>query len=144
MEGDINVEGLGLSIADRDILIEKTSIIFHLAANVRFDNTLKDAVFKNVRSTRDICILAEQMKNLLVNNSEHLKCVGICAYKRLLTLIFFLMKILMEILRSIEDSYYYNINFGIIIIVTMYLILFLQGFGACQYSLRACRQMRYR
>lgn len=72
VEGDIGLEGLGLSAADRDTLIEKTSVIFHVAASVRFDNTLKDAVITNVRSTRDICILGEQMKNLAVSSHGYL------------------------------------------------------------------------
>ncbi|XP_014478610.1 PREDICTED: putative fatty acyl-CoA reductase CG5065 [Dinoponera quadriceps] len=66
VEGDISLENLGLSAADTDTLIEKTSIIFHVAANVKFDNTLKNVVFRNVRSTRDICILGGRMKNLTV------------------------------------------------------------------------------
>ncbi|XP_032668843.1 fatty acyl-CoA reductase 1-like [Odontomachus brunneus] len=66
VEGDLGLEGLGLSAADRDTLIEKTSVIFHGAASVKFDNTLRDAVITNVRSTRDICILSKQMKNLAV------------------------------------------------------------------------------
>lgn len=70
MKGDIGNENLGLSAADTDTLIEKTSVIFHVAANVKFDNTLKDAILKNMRSTRDICILGERMKNLVVSNYD--------------------------------------------------------------------------
>ncbi|XP_014472229.1 PREDICTED: fatty acyl-CoA reductase 1-like [Dinoponera quadriceps] len=66
IEGDIGFKGLGLSAADRDTLIEKISVIFHIAAYVKFENTLKNAILKNVRSTRDICILGEQIKNLSV------------------------------------------------------------------------------
>lgn len=72
VEGDIRLEDLGLSIADRNMLIEKTSVIFHVAASVRFDNTLKDSVFMNLRSTRDICVLGKQMKRLAVSSHEYL------------------------------------------------------------------------
>lgn len=70
LKGDIKVEGLGLSSADRNTLIEKVSIIFHVAANVRFDNALKETVLQNIRSTRDICVLGESLKNLVVGNRE--------------------------------------------------------------------------
>lgn len=88
MEGDIALEGLGLSTADRDMLIEETSVIFHIAAVVKFDSTLKDAVLSNVRSTRDICVLGERMKHLVVSRFDYLKvrvcvvCVCVCARKK--------------------------------------------------------------
>ncbi|XP_029174611.1 fatty acyl-CoA reductase 1-like [Nylanderia fulva] len=44
LKGDIEIERLGLSFADRNTLIEKVSIIFHVAATVKFDDTLKKAV----------------------------------------------------------------------------------------------------
>lgn len=72
MTGDIGLKDLGLSVADRDMLIEKTAIIFHIAAIVKFDSTLKDAILKNVRSTRDICILGEHMKRLTVSKLNFL------------------------------------------------------------------------
>ncbi|CAL1687698.1 unnamed protein product [Lasius platythorax] len=65
LKGDIEVEGLGLSSADRNTLIEKVSIIFHVAASVKFDDTLKKAVLMNTRATRDICVLGESLKNLV-------------------------------------------------------------------------------
>ncbi|XP_072751895.1 uncharacterized protein [Anoplolepis gracilipes] len=64
--GDVSLEGLGLLPSDRQILIEKVSVIFHVAASVRFDESLRDAIFNNTRSTRDICILGQKMKKLVV------------------------------------------------------------------------------
>jgi len=55
--GNIATENLGLLPADREILIDRVSMIFHIAASVRFDE----------RSTRDICILAKNMKKLVVS-----------------------------------------------------------------------------
>lgn len=65
--GNIAAENLGLLPSDREMLIDKVSIIFHVAASVRFDEGIKDAIFNNTRSTRDICILAENMKQLVVS-----------------------------------------------------------------------------
>lgn len=51
------------------MLIDRVSIILHVAASVRFDEGLKDAIFNNTRSTRDICVLAQSMKQLVVRFS---------------------------------------------------------------------------
>ncbi|XP_032668844.1 fatty acyl-CoA reductase 1-like isoform X1 [Odontomachus brunneus] len=64
--GDISVEGLALMPADRQMLIDRVSVIFHSGANVRFDESLKNMIFANIRSTRDMCVLASSMKNLTV------------------------------------------------------------------------------
>lgn len=64
--GDTMEEGLGIPDVERRVLIERVSVVFHVAASVRFDDNLKDAIFMNTRSTRDMCILAAQMKNLKV------------------------------------------------------------------------------
>ncbi|KAL0103228.1 hypothetical protein PUN28_017510 [Cardiocondyla obscurior] len=65
--GYVAKENLGLLPSDREMLIDRVSIIFHVAASVRFDEGLKDAIFNNTRSTRDICILASEMKNLVAS-----------------------------------------------------------------------------
>ncbi|XP_011875154.1 PREDICTED: fatty acyl-CoA reductase 1-like [Vollenhovia emeryi] len=62
--GDSSEEGLGLSPADRQTLIERVTIVVHNSASVKFNDTIKYAIFVNTRSTRDICVLAESMNNL--------------------------------------------------------------------------------
>ncbi|XP_025263397.1 fatty acyl-CoA reductase 1-like [Camponotus floridanus] len=63
--GDINQENFNLSVVDRQMLIERVTIIIHNAASVKFNDSLKYAILSNTRSTRDICILAENIKNLI-------------------------------------------------------------------------------
>jgi fatty acyl-CoA reductase len=58
--------GLGLSPTDRQMLEEKVSIVFHAAASVRFDDTLKYATIMNARATREVMLLARNMKSLKV------------------------------------------------------------------------------
>ncbi|KAG5327384.1 FACR1 reductase, partial [Pseudoatta argentina] len=65
ISGDINEKILGLSAMDRQMLIERVTIIIHAAADVKFNNSIKHAIFANTRATRDICILAQNMKNLI-------------------------------------------------------------------------------
>ncbi|CAL1678654.1 unnamed protein product [Lasius platythorax] len=65
VSGDISQENLDLSAVDRQMLTERVTIIIHSGASVKFNDSLKYAILTNTRSTRDICILAESMKNLV-------------------------------------------------------------------------------
>ncbi|KAL9881339.1 fatty acyl-CoA reductase wat-like [Glossina fuscipes fuscipes] len=56
---------LGLSISSEDLKrIENVTIIFHSAANVRFDNPLKESIFVNLRGTHEVLKIAETMTKL--------------------------------------------------------------------------------
>ncbi|KYN02018.1 Fatty acyl-CoA reductase 1, partial [Cyphomyrmex costatus] len=65
ISGDVREKELGLSVADRQMLIERVTIIIHSAANMKMHDSIKRAIFGNIRATRDICILAQNMKNLI-------------------------------------------------------------------------------
>lgn len=64
--GDCSVAGLGLSLIDRQTLVTNISIIFHAAATIKFDESLKLAVDINVHGTKDVIELAKETKNLKV------------------------------------------------------------------------------
>ncbi|XP_074086453.1 fatty acyl-CoA reductase 1 isoform X2 [Macrotis lagotis] len=57
---------LALTEEDKNIILDSTNIIFHCAATVRFNENLRDAVQLNVIATRQLILLAQQMKNLEV------------------------------------------------------------------------------
>ncbi|XP_031839480.1 putative fatty acyl-CoA reductase CG5065 [Nomia melanderi] len=63
--GDASVEGLGLTTADRQMIADRVSVIFHVAANVRFGKNMKKDIVSNTCSTREVCILAGDTKNLV-------------------------------------------------------------------------------
>ncbi|KXJ73600.1 hypothetical protein RP20_CCG015450 [Aedes albopictus] len=65
IRGDILSEGLEISESDRALLSENVEIIFHCAANVRFDQELKQAINFNTNGTLRVLKLAEQMKRLM-------------------------------------------------------------------------------
>lgn len=65
--GDLSEIRLGLSNDDYNMLVKNVSIVFHVAATVRFDEPIKDSIIKNVRGTREVAHLARQMKNLMVS-----------------------------------------------------------------------------
>lgn len=64
--GDLAQIKLGLSDGDYDTLTEAVSVVFHVAATVRFDEPLRDAILKNVRGTREVVRMAKRMDALKV------------------------------------------------------------------------------
>ncbi|XP_031776892.1 fatty acyl-CoA reductase wat-like [Nasonia vitripennis] len=64
IEGDTGEKNLGLSSTARDFLVKNTHIVFHGAATVRFDESLRKVVNINVRGVKLMLLLAKEMKNL--------------------------------------------------------------------------------
>jgi alcohol-forming fatty acyl-CoA reductase len=62
------LQKLRLGICDEDYLtlLEQVEIIFHAAADVRFDENLKETIETNVRGTREIMFLSQAMTRLEV------------------------------------------------------------------------------
>jgi len=65
--GDMTELRLGLSDGDYRFLVENVSVVFHVAASVRFDEPIRDATIMNVRGTREVVQLSKQMKQLEVS-----------------------------------------------------------------------------
>lgn len=61
--GDVGELGLGMSSEDVERM-KNVSVIFHSAATVRFDDTLKKAVLINTRGTREVMEFAMNLINL--------------------------------------------------------------------------------
>lgn len=64
IQGDVLEQELGIIDNDRNTLLEKIDVVFHCAANVRFDQPLQGAVQFNTLGTHKMLQLAESMKNL--------------------------------------------------------------------------------
>ncbi|KAJ8916667.1 hypothetical protein NQ315_000312, partial [Exocentrus adspersus] len=64
--GDVTELDLGMSAEDRAVLVEDVNFVYHIAASVRFDDSLHDAIIMNTRGTREVVLLAKQMKRLEV------------------------------------------------------------------------------
>ncbi|XP_047098214.1 fatty acyl-CoA reductase wat-like [Schistocerca piceifrons] len=62
--GDCTQPGLGISPADAAELTGRVSVVFHVAATVRFDADLRTATVTNVGSTCEVIALAKRMPNL--------------------------------------------------------------------------------
>lgn len=62
-----DVQELGLAMSDEDKKrMENVSLVFHVAASVRFDDPLKDAILMNTRGTRETVAFAETLTKLEV------------------------------------------------------------------------------
>lgn len=60
-----DVAELKMGISEKDVeRMRNVSLIFHSAASVRFDDSLKYAVFMNTRGTREIMEFARGLKNI--------------------------------------------------------------------------------
>jgi alcohol-forming fatty acyl-CoA reductase len=64
IEGDLQQLQMGLTKDDQRQIIERAEIIIHCAADVRFEESLKEAIETNVRGTKEILLLASSVKNL--------------------------------------------------------------------------------
>lgn len=65
IRGDILEDDLDMANGDRAELAEQVEVVFHCAANVRFDQELKQAVNYNTNGTWRVLRLAETMKRLV-------------------------------------------------------------------------------
>ncbi|CAH2056159.1 unnamed protein product, partial [Iphiclides podalirius] len=64
VQGDISEIKLGIDDYDWEILRKEVNVIFHMAANVRFDVELKAALLSNTRGTREALRLAADCTQL--------------------------------------------------------------------------------
>ncbi|KAF7391375.1 hypothetical protein HZH66_009855 [Vespula vulgaris] len=64
IEGDCILPDLGISMTDRATLMREVSIVFHVAATVRFNEKIKSATAINVRSLKDAINLFKEMPKL--------------------------------------------------------------------------------
>ncbi|KAL2735954.1 putative fatty acyl-CoA reductase CG5065 [Vespula squamosa] len=62
--GDISLNNLGLTDEQRECLINETQIVFNLAAAVRLEAKLKDAIESNTVGTKRVLELSKTMKKL--------------------------------------------------------------------------------
>lgn len=67
IQGDVTLEGLGLTEEGKKRLIQETSIVFHGAATLKLESNLKDAVEMNTSGTWRVIQICKQMKNLEVS-----------------------------------------------------------------------------
>lgn len=62
--GDMTSLKMGLSASDEQVLLNQVSIVFHLAATVKFDEELKVATQQNTLGTVKVLDLCSRMENL--------------------------------------------------------------------------------
>lgn len=65
VKGDLGMPELGLQPEDKEMLIQRVNIVFHIAATVRFNEPLKIAVNLNTRGTDRMLDLCRHMTKLI-------------------------------------------------------------------------------
>jgi len=66
VSGDILKEGLGLSVPDRQMLVEEVGVVINSAASVRFTEPLRVALDINTLGTRKVVQLCNEINQLEV------------------------------------------------------------------------------
>lgn len=64
VSGDVGLDNLGISSADRQTLIQNVNVIIHSAATLDFHEPLKPTVNTNLLGTRRVLQLAKEVRNL--------------------------------------------------------------------------------
>jgi len=64
IRGDCAKPNLGISVADAEFIVSNIDIVIHCAATVNLNGPLKHTSFVNVRSTRDLLLIAQRMHRL--------------------------------------------------------------------------------
>jgi len=64
IRGDVTEANLGMSSSDEKLIEDTVSVIFHVAATVKFDDELPNAIRMNVKGTQSIIELARKVNNL--------------------------------------------------------------------------------
>lgn len=64
IQGDVGLDDLGISVSDRQTLIENVNVIIHSAATLDFHEPLKPTVNINLLGTRRVLQLAISARNL--------------------------------------------------------------------------------
>lgn len=67
VSGDIGELKLGLSEEDEKKLVDRVNIVFHIAAMLKLDADLEDAVNMNAEGTHRMLQLSSKMTNLVVS-----------------------------------------------------------------------------
>ncbi|KAK9295404.1 hypothetical protein QLX08_010260 [Tetragonisca angustula] len=65
VQGDMSLPDLGISPADRTMLIHNMNIVFHVAATVRFNEPLNVAVNTNTKDTARVIQLCKELKHVI-------------------------------------------------------------------------------
>lgn len=64
INGDLITEALGISGQERSLVTREVNVVFHMAATLKLEGTLKDAIEMNTAGTQRVIDLCKEMKNL--------------------------------------------------------------------------------
>lgn len=83
--GDVSLDNLGISEENVKLLHTNVSVVFHIAATVKFEEPLKKAVNINVCGTERLLNLCKGMKKLAVSfNNASVKLYAFVIFEELI------------------------------------------------------------
>uniref|UniRef100_A0A1L8DYA8 Fatty acyl-CoA reductase n=1 Tax=Nyssomyia neivai TaxID=330878 RepID=A0A1L8DYA8_9DIPT len=82
VQGDVTFDGLGISGETLEKVLKSTSVVFHLAATLRLEAKLKDAIDMNTTGTKRVIDFCKKMPNL--KQLVHLSTAFCCCDKEVL------------------------------------------------------------
>ncbi|XP_023217427.1 putative fatty acyl-CoA reductase CG5065 isoform X2 [Centruroides sculpturatus] len=65
IDGDVTQENLGMSSSDLDLVKKNVSIVFHLAASIKFNESFRNSFINNVESTKNLADVCRLIDNLV-------------------------------------------------------------------------------
>lgn len=85
IRGDIEADGVGFSDEDAEYVRERTEIVLHAAADVKFDQALSRIIVTNVKGTLEVlnlCVSLRKMELLLYISTAYANCIHKTVHER--------------------------------------------------------------
>lgn len=104
--GDMDVPGLGLSPEDLEYIRERTEIVLHAAADVRFDEALNKIIITNVQGTLEmlnLCVSLRKMELMIYVSTAYANCVTNTVYEKFYDPPVDPLK-MMELMKTVDDD----------------------------------------
>ncbi|XP_065092249.1 fatty acyl-CoA reductase wat-like [Ochlerotatus camptorhynchus] len=85
IRGDVEADGVGLSDEDAEYVRERTEIVLHAAADVKFDQALSRIIVTNVKGTLEVlnlCVSLRKLELMIYISTAYANCIHMTAYER--------------------------------------------------------------
>ncbi|XP_062549699.1 fatty acyl-CoA reductase wat-like [Armigeres subalbatus] len=106
IDGDMELPRVGLSEEDLEYVKERTEIVLHAAADVRFDEALNKIIITNVQGTLEIlnlCVSMRKMELLIYISTAYANCVNMTVYEQFYEPPMDPLK-MMELMKTVDDE----------------------------------------
>ncbi|EAT47135.1 AAEL001737-PA, partial [Aedes aegypti] len=106
INGDMDIPGLGLSAEDLEYVRDRTEIVLHAAADVRFDESLNKIIVTNVQGTLgmlNLCVSLKKMELMIYVSTAYANCVTNVVHEKFYDPPVDPLK-MMELMKTVDDE----------------------------------------